>query len=50
MPQSVKIIVILILRVAALWDGFTTVYGTAKIFGVKIVFSDAPPTLDDQSI
>lgn len=50
MPQSVKLIVILILGVAALWDGFTTVYGTAKIFGVKIVFSDAPPpTLDDQS-
>ncbi|GAK53036.1 hypothetical protein U14_04295 [Candidatus Moduliflexus flocculans] len=40
MPQSVKMIVIIILGVAALWDGFTTAYGTAKIFGVNIVFTE----------
>ena len=50
MPQSVKMILIVILGVAALWDGFTTVYGTAKIFGVKIVFNEAQPTTQkDQS-
>jgi len=47
MPQSVKIIVIVILGVAALWDGFTAVYGTAKIFGVTIVFNEAQSTIQD---
>jgi hypothetical protein len=50
MPQSVKMILLVILGVAALWDGFTTVYGTAKIFGVNIVFTEAHPTIQkDQS-
>jgi hypothetical protein len=50
MPQSVKMILIVILGVAALWDGFTTVYGTAKIFGVAIVFTEAQTTTQkDQS-
>jgi hypothetical protein len=50
MPQSVKMILLVILGVAALWDGFTTVYGTAKIFGVNIVFNAAQPTpQNDQS-
>jgi hypothetical protein len=50
MPQSVKMILIVILGVAALWDGFTTVYGTAKIFGVNIMFNEAHPTTQkDQS-
>ncbi len=40
MPKSVKMIVIVILGVAALWDGFTTAYGTAKIFGANIVFNE----------
>jgi hypothetical protein len=47
MPQSVKLIVLVILGVAALWDGFTTIYGTAKIFGVKIVFNEVQPTTQD---
>ena len=40
MPQSVKVILLVILGVAALWDGFTTVYGTAKIFGADIVLTE----------
>jgi hypothetical protein len=43
MPPSVKMIIIVILGVAALGDGFTTVYGTAKIFGVSIVFTGERP-------
>jgi hypothetical protein len=39
MTQSVKMILLVILGVAALWDGFTTVYGTAKIFGARIEFT-----------
>jgi hypothetical protein len=51
MPPSVKMILLVILGVAALWDGFTTVYGTAKIFGVKIVFAtELPQTQDVPSI
>ena len=43
MPSSVKMIVLVILGIAALGDGFTTVYGTAKIFGVNIVFTGELP-------
>ena len=43
MPPSVKMIILIILGIAALGDGFTTVYGTAKIFGVNIVFTGEHP-------
>ena len=48
MPQSVKMIVIIILGVAALWDGFTTAYGTAKIFGANIVFNEERLTTQNE--
>jgi hypothetical protein len=40
-------ILLVILGVAALWDGFTTVYGTAKIFGADIVLNEERLTDQD---